>query len=434
MNCVLSRRNFMLAGVSALALASERVSSASPVTHEADVLVIGAGAAGLSAALAAKESGCSVLLVDENEKPRNATALSWGFFNSSDPLSQSALGIEDSPEKHYAQVFKYGGNLARTDLLRMVCYSAPTALDWLKFHGVEFEPTISRIPLGLYPRTHKIKGGGLALVQKLSDSASAQGIPFIAGSKIVRLHEQPPGGWIAVSRSGVVFRGRKACILACGGFGSDKQRIEGIWPALSNSLCLTPSDGTLMKEAERLGAAVIGQDAVQLILVRPDVKTPFFGPFAEGILLNFQKSRFIREDASYERICSLIASLSRGQATFISNSDSSALPVSFKEAIDAYNKLAGKKEDSEYKKDSHFLKPITTGRSIELKTAIFATLGGLRIDNQAGVMDRRGNAMKGLFACGEVVGGLHGKTMSIGQSLLTCVVLGRTAGRNAALL
>lgn len=424
----------MLAGMSALVLASEKVPAATPVKYEADVIVIGAGAAGLSAALAAKESGCSVLLVDENEKPRNATALSWGFFNSSDALTQSTLGIEDSPEKHYAQVFKYGGNLARTDLLRMVCYSAPTALDWLKFHGVEFEAKISRIPLGLYPRTHKIKGGGLALIQKLSDSAAAQGIPFIAGVKIVRLQKQSLGGWTAASSSGEVFRGRKACILACGGFGSDNQRIEGIWPALSNSLCLTPSDGTLMKEAERLGAAVIGQDAVQLILVGPDGKTPFFGPFAEGILLNAQKERFIREDASYERICSLIASLSRGQATFINNSGSSVLPASFQEAIDAYSRLVSKKEDSEYKKDSHFLKPIATGRSIELKTAIFATLGGLRIDNQTRVMDRRGNVMKGLFACGEAVGGLHGKTMSIGQSLPSCVVFGRAAGRNAALL
>ena len=117
-----------------------------------DVVVVGSGLAGLSAALTVAEFGLNPVVFEKAASPGGMTLFSEGCFNAADSRRQIPLGIEDSPEKHLRQAVKMSGGKGREPLLRTLCYEAYSAQQWLETIGLVFEERIHRAPGALFPR------------------------------------------------------------------------------------------------------------------------------------------------------------------------------------------------------------------------------------------------------------------------------------------
>lgn len=126
----------------------------SSAAADADVIVVGCGLAGLSAALAAAQRRARVVLFDSSSDlfATNDVADRL-YFNAVDPERQGDLGITDSPELFYRQTLAAGGGRADPALVKILCYQAYIALKWLEGFGVGFENKVRQIPGGVYPRT-----------------------------------------------------------------------------------------------------------------------------------------------------------------------------------------------------------------------------------------------------------------------------------------
>lgn len=105
-----------------------------------DVIVVGSGLAGLSAALTVAEFGYSPVILEKACEPGGLTRRAYGFFNAADARRQIALGIDDSPEKHLRQALEVSRGKAREPLMRTLCYEAYSTLQWLEALGLDSSP------------------------------------------------------------------------------------------------------------------------------------------------------------------------------------------------------------------------------------------------------------------------------------------------------
>lgn len=156
----------------------------SSAAADADVIVVGCGLAGLSAALAAAQRRARVVLFDSSSDlfATNDVADRL-YFNAVDPERQGDLGITDSPELFYRQTLAAGGGRADPALVKILCYQAYIALKWLEGFGVGFENKVRQIPGGVYPRTcvaSDYRAGRLAMMNAALDAGVTvlQGLTF----------------------------------------------------------------------------------------------------------------------------------------------------------------------------------------------------------------------------------------------------------------
>ena len=122
---------------------------------EVDVVVIGAGGAGLAAAVSAHENGASVLVLEKMPKAGGNTIISGAAYNCVDPGRQIPAGIEDSIEKHFQQTYEGGDKVGNPDLIRILVENAYPTLEWLAGLGMEFTDYVFTVAGGLWPRAHR---------------------------------------------------------------------------------------------------------------------------------------------------------------------------------------------------------------------------------------------------------------------------------------
>ena len=155
-----------------------------------DVIVVGSGLAGLSAALTVAEFGYSPVILEKACEPGGLTCRAYGFFNAADARRQIALGIDDSPEKHLRQALEVSRGKAREPLMRTLCYEAYSTLQWLEALGLEFEPGIRRVLGGVYPRTHMpLRGAGEAYLSALRSALRPFGVPIVCNAELTALRK-----------------------------------------------------------------------------------------------------------------------------------------------------------------------------------------------------------------------------------------------------
>lgn len=164
----------------------------SSAAADADVIVVGCGLAGLSAALAAAQRRARVVLFDSSSDLFATNDVTDRlYFNAVDPERQGDLGITDSPELFYRQTLAAGGGRADPALVKILCYQAYIALKWLEGFGVGFENKVRQIPGGVYPRTcvaSDYRAGRLAMMNRARHALRARK-PF---ARVGRL--RPRGG------------------------------------------------------------------------------------------------------------------------------------------------------------------------------------------------------------------------------------------------
>jgi succinate dehydrogenase / fumarate reductase flavoprotein subunit len=381
-----------------------------------DVLIIGAGGAGLTAALAAKESGVSVRVITKEYPTRSQTCMAQGGMNA-------ALGnvSEDSIEAHIQNTLKSAHGEADEEAVRYMCSEAPNAVKWLDEIGVCFSRTqdgkIAQRRLGgaSAPRACYAQDyTGLKILHTLYDRCLKQEVEMLSERYLLDLLKKEDGsicGALVLNiRSGEIeHHFAKSVILAGGGYSRIYDKYS------TNS---TASTGDAIAVAARAGAKLLGMEFVQFHPTGLKNSSILISESARGeggYLLNSKGERFTNELAPRDEVSRAIdEQIRKGEEVFL---DIRHLGEAFiDENLPQERKLAKLYENVDPAFDL-----------IPIKAVAHYTMGGIEVDNKSQT------SVSGLFACGECANHkVHGANRLGGNSLLEIVVFGREAGKAAA--
>jgi aspartate oxidase len=386
-----------------------------------DVLVVGSGASGLAAALSAERAGARVALVTKGALQSCNSAKAQGGI-------QAAFGDDDSPEQHAEDVWQSSHETANRALAQILTGEAPAAIHWLEENGVEFTRENGGYRLarcGGSSRKRLLQVGdrtGHAITTALRDAYTASGGESFPNSPLVTL-EQHENGWLATCRrkSGeelVIDAG--AVVLAAGGrcYREAEERGE----LSTNHPGATGEVTTLALE---LGAESRDLDALQY---HPNGGA--WPPTMQGYsipettraygatLLNAEGEEFTDPLGPRDAVSQAIfdeVEAGRGVET-----------PDGRPAV-----LLDTTRISEHDADislPYMLRRYRSAGIDPLREPIL-TFPVLHYQNGGLVIDEHGETtLPGLFACGEIAGGTHGRNRMMGNSLLECTVFGRRAG------
>lgn len=272
----------------------------SSAAADADVIVVGCGLAGLSAALAAAQRRARVVLFDSSSDLFATNDVTDRlYFNAVDPERQGDLGITDSPELFYRQTLAAGGGRAAPALVKILCYQAYIALKWLEGFGVGFENKVRQIPGGVYPRTcvaSDYRAGRLAMMNAALDA----GVTVLQGLTFRELVLDAQGRVTGVAAEDADGRRRilraPATVARHGGFASDAalcarhdRRLGALFDMRGGR-----ASGLGLRAAVKAGAYLVGTDYFSLTM-----GTAGRAGFA---VCPFHPLRFILVDASGGRV------------------------------------------------------------------------------------------------------------------------------------
>ncbi len=461
---------------------------------DVDVLVVGSGAAGLSAALAACEAGASRVLVAESEGVVGGSSrLSGGLIMGAGTRYQRALGIEDDAESLFHDYLQLNRWNVDTAVVRRFTELVGPTVEWLGDLGVEYYPQLVYGGDERIPRVHVPIGRGQGVVDVLHRHCREHDIDIALGQRVDRLLTASDGSvtGVAVGDDEITAG---AVVLAAGGFGNDPAKLAEHFPSAAATgsawyIGAEGSRGDALDLGGQVEAQTIGHDRGLRLLHAGFA--PIYEAYLPGwlILVNTDGRRFGDETAPYGIMDNLIrqqgdrafaicdratleaateAGIARYKQAIPGSSkrqsphwttdivdqmvregrvhtadtiealaDELGLPVrEFAGTIARYNRGVDAHEDDEFAKDAKFLEPITTppfyGVEIRPATVCF-TAYGLRIDRDARVLDIGSDPIPGLFAAGECTGGVVGaQYVGSGNSYANITVFGRIAGAAAA--
>jgi flavocytochrome c len=458
--------------------------------ESADVIVIGTGFAGLTAAIKAAQSGVSVLVLEKMKGPGGNSLISDGGVAAAGTVEQADACINDSVDLMYSDMMKAGLGINHPELVRTLAEQSAEAFEWSKnFLGVNYLDRIDIFGGHSVARCFTAENvSGVSIIKKLMGKIQELSIPvhyqsllkdfvFDQNHKISGVLVQNNYKF-KLNEGGHLhnIKANKAVILASGGFGSDVEFRSLQDPRLDKSIKNTTqqySTAEAMKVGIKAGAAAVQLSRIQLApWTSPDETGSGDGTaFSEYIVFQYG---VIIDPATGKRIVNELADrkslsdeiLKVGQPC-IGIADSKAVNESGwniekaikKQVVKTFDSLAAlaqaykidkiQLEDtiSQFnksvvnKKDPDFNKPILeTAKeiiippyyAIRLWPKVHHTMGGLGINSKAQVLDLNGDIIKGLFAAGEVTGGVHGASRLGSCAITECFVFGRIAGRGAA--
>lgn len=455
----ISRRTLLAAG---LALAGTRLQAAPDETVETfDVVVVGGGIGGLSAALSAAERNAKVVLLEKNGFLGGDTLISGGTFNAVDPERQRPLGIVDSFELFEKQMLESGRGYNDPKVVHVLARESTSALHWFESYGMRFLPEVTEIYGSGYVRSHRpAYPRGRGYIHCLSNACFTKGVDVRLGARaqvLLRGVEGRVVGIRAATKNGaVVFRARKGVILASGGFAANRELLRRYAPAYASLPIdsLSSSTGDMLTAAMEIGADAVNLEFVECVPGAPpgiEYQVRLDYNAEDCIMVNAEGRRFTKETGTRRDIAVAVAgekgpcyeiadqgavdrmnpinrkNLWRGYFAKVAAKDET--PEGLAERL-GLPKTALAKEVREAVSNGRFAKPPFWGVRIHLR--IHCTLGGLRIDEKARVIDKNGQPIPGLRATGALAGNIHGINR-LGANGLNCAcVFGRIAGAEAA--
>lgn len=456
---------------------------------EADVVVIGAGACGLVAALRAADAGASVIVLERDATPSGSTALSSGFVPAPGTRFQSAIGVgDDTPERFLGDLMAKTKGKAVQHLAALAAREVGPALEWLAdAHGLEW------IVLDdfLYPghtrhRMHAVpEKTGAALMARLLAAAGAAGIPIVTEARAETLHVDGAGRLAGVTALRPDGRAEtiasKALVIASSGFAGNAALVARYIPAMASGLFFghAGNDGSALAWGEALGARVEHLSGYQGhgSVAHPHGILISWGLMMRGgVQVNRAGRRFSDESGGYsEQAVSVLAqpdgiafdvydgaihdfaqgfpdyrdAVAAGavkQAGDVAGlARVTGLPAdALAETLAAVNAArrgeGGGAVDRQavdlFGRDVSGLPPLEPPFfAIRVTGALFHTQGGLMIDEAARVVGADGRPFANLFAGGGAACGVSGPDVSgylSGNGLLAAVAFGSVAGRSAA--
>lgn len=502
------------------AVAESENTAAEDQEIDTQIVVVGAGGAGMTAAIQAKDAGADVLIIESQGLVGGNSIRSTGGLNAAKTVYQDenefdeAAGVEKtlataaetyadndvitslaatvqeqwdayqaSPEGYFDSVELMeldtmigGKGINDPELVETLCSNSADAIDWLDSLGAKLD-SVSSFGGASVKRIHRplndegqVVSVGSYIVPILEENLESRGIEVMLNTTAeeILVEDGKASGILATGADGgSVTIHADAVILATGGFGANLDMVTEYNPDLAGFMTTNAAgaQGQGISMAEAVGAGTVDMDQIQ---IHPTVQADTAALITEGlrgdgaILVNAEGKRFIDEVGTRDVVSAAeiaqtgsyswlvvdqamvdASSVIQGYITkgyTVTGEDYAGLAESmgvdaaaFEETMNNWNTCVENKADPDFGRTS-FANPLNTAPyyAIKVTAGIHHTMGGLTIDTDTEVLDTEGNVIPGLYAAGEVTGGVHGANRLGGNAVADFVVYGRIAGTQAA--
>ena len=442
-----------------------------------DIVVIGAGGAGLSAAVSAAETdaGLKVIVLEKQGIIGGNTNYSTGGINAAETDIQKSLGIEDSKKLFYDDTMKGGKYENIPSLVENLVEHAPVTISWLTGLGADLSD-VGLMGGSSVKRTHRPKGGtaiGPHLMKILKAATSNKNIVIRTSNKVTGLLSAVDGSVTGVkvqNANGSTYTLKaKAVIIATGGFGANLEMVTSLQPSLKGFATLNHpgATGDAFGWMKAIGGATIQMANIQIHPTAEATNHILITEAVRGngaILVNHESKRFCNEMDTRDVVSAAILKQTRGEAFLIFDqgvrtslasietyanqhllkegntlaelAEAIGIPAADIEAtLKRYNAQQKAGVDEDFGRSAtEMAAALETAPyyAVCVTPAIHHTMGGLSVNTNTQVLRTDGTPIPGLYAAGEVTGGLHGANRLGGNGVADIVVNGRLAGIAAA--
>ena len=443
-----------------------------PNTKAYDVVVVGSGGAGLAAAIQAHDLGASVVVVEKMSVIGGNTNKASAGMNAAETKFQKLKGIVDSKDLFYNETMTGGKNKNNPELLRYFVENAPDAIDWLDNNGIELSGITTTGGMSV-DRTHRPASGaavGGYLISGLVKNINRRGIEVMLDSNVTEIiteNHKVVGVKVTEEDGSIQTIKAKAVIIATGGFSANREMVEKYRPDLKGFVTTNHkgATGSGIMILEKLGAGTVDMKEIQ---IHPTVEQTTSYLISESIrgggaiLVSQIGKRFVNELDTRDKVSAEIIKLpehysyilfdqqvrdeNKAVEEYVSHDlvvqADSINELAQKLSIDAntlsntierYNQFVNTKQDEDYGRTTGMRHPINKAPYYAIKIApgVHHTMGGVTINTHTQVLDTAKNAIQGVFAAGEVVGGVHGANRIGGNAVADIIIFGMQAGRQA---
>ncbi|MGI6035951.1 MAG: flavocytochrome c [Limnochordia bacterium] len=443
--------------------------SVAAADYSADIVVVGAGGAGLSAAVSAADNGVSVIVIEKMPFAGGNTTLSTGSVYAGGAARSLQAGFYYPPSEFANVIMTTSEGTCNERLARFVASESGLTVNWLEGLGVQFRPVAAP------GSSNSTIPDGSGIIKPLLAACKERGVQVFLDTKGVALlvENGHVAGVQAEQKGKSLTIESKAVILATGGFAANRDMVAKYKPEYADLIvsCSIGSTGDGILMAQAIGAATIDMERV---MPTPTAEinskrliTAGMRNTAGAIIVNEHGQRFVDETWLYEPLSiALTEEMAKGTLDYVfevfDEKGKESVPIaqtyvdggltlqadtleglaeklglapdSFAKTVQEYNQMIKEGRPDPFGK-TKALKPIETPPfyGIKIKSGHLATRGGLKINEKAQVLDLADNPIPGLYAAGEVTGGVFGGGYIGGGFLAEATVLGRVAGAQGAI-
>ena len=447
-------------------------------TIDADVAIVGAGGAGMTAAITAAGEGKSVVILESQPMVGGNSVRATGGMNAGKTVYQDenefgeSAGVEktlktaaekyadnetitalaktvsepkgyfDSVELMELDTMIGGKGLNNPELVETLCSNSADAIDWLDEHGITLH-SVSSFGGASVKRIHRPVDGdgktvsvGSYMIPLLQENCDKAGVQTLLNTTATEILTDANGAAVGVKATGAsgetVTVNAKAVVLATGGFGANLDMVVEYKPELKGFMTTNAAgaQGQGIEMATAIGADTVDMDQIQ---IHPTVEANTAALITEGlrgdgaVLINAEGKRFIDEVGTRD-VVSAAEIAQTGSYSWLVVDE-----AAFAETMNTWNGYVEAKNDPDFGRTS-FANPLNTAPyyAIKVTAGVHHTMGGLKINTNTEVLKADGSVIPGLFAAGEVTGGVHGANRLGGNAVADFTVFGRIAGAAAS--
>ena len=500
---------------------ADKTANGQTVSYDADVVVIGAGGAGMTAAMTAADAGQKVVILESQAMVGGNSARATGGMNAAKTVYQDenefdqAAGVEktlataaekyadnetitalaktvseqwaayqanptgyfDSVELMELDTMVGGKGINDPELVKTLCEGTADAIDWLDENGITLH-NVSSFGGASVKRIHrpvneegKVVSVGAYMIPLLQENCEKRGIDIVLNTTVDTILTDANGAAVGVSGTdkdgNTVVVNAKSVILATGGFGANLDMVTQYKPELAGFMTTNAAgaQGQGIEMATAIGAGTVDMDQIQ---IHPTVEANTAALITEGlrgdgaILVNANGERFIDEVGTRDVVSAAEIAQPGSYSWLIVDQamvDASSViqgyikkgytktgatyeelakeldvdPATFANTMETWNSYVEAKNDPDFGRTS-FANPLNNGPyyAIKVTAGVHHIMGGVTINSATEVLKEDGTVIPGLFAAGEVTGGVHGANRLGGTAVADFVVFGRIAGESAA--